>query len=93
MELARLAKVNIAEALSQSTGAAHDKFTTLHGLEKQLTAIGTELHNRYLLTLVPPEPQAEGYHRPSVSVRKLVIGAFTHVQATGQSQSKTSSPR
>lgn len=31
MELARLAKVNIAEALAQATGGGHDKFTTLHG--------------------------------------------------------------
>jgi VWFA-related protein len=69
VELARLAKVNVAQALAQSTGGAHDKFTTLHGLETQLTAIGTEIHNRYTLTLVPPEPQSTGYHRLSVSVR------------------------
>jgi VWFA-related protein len=70
MELARLAKVNIAQALAQATGGAHDKFTTLHGLETQLTAIGTEVHNRYTLTFVPPEPQPAGYHRLAVSVRK-----------------------
>ena len=77
-ELARLAKVNIAEALAQATGGAHDKFTTLHGLETQLNAIGTEIHNRYTLTFVPPEPQPAGYHRLSVSVRKA--GEF-HVHA------------
>lgn len=68
-ELARLAKVNIADALAQATGGAHDKFTTLHGLETQLSSIGTEIHNRYTLTFVPPEPQPAGYHRLSVSVR------------------------
>ncbi len=68
-ELARLAKVNIADALAQASGGAHDKFTTLHGLETQLSAIGTEIHNRYVLTFVPPEPQPPGYHRLSVSVR------------------------
>jgi Ca-activated chloride channel family protein len=68
-ELARLAKVNIAEGLAQATGGAHDKFTTLHGLETQLSAIGTEIHNRYTLTFVPPEPQPAGYHRLSVSIR------------------------
>ena len=52
MELARLAKVNVAEALAQATGGGHDKFTTLHGLETQLSAIGTEIHNRYTLTFV-----------------------------------------
>lgn len=69
-ELARLAKVNIADALAQATGGAHDKFTTLHGLEAQLSSIGTEIHNRYTLTFVPPEPQPEGYHRLTVSVRR-----------------------
>ncbi|MDQ2948105.1 MAG: VWA domain-containing protein [Acidobacteriota bacterium] len=68
MELARLAKVNIAQALAQATGGGHDKFTTLHGLETQLSAIGTEIHNRYTLTFVPPEPQPAGYHQLSVSV-------------------------
>lgn len=69
-ELARLAKLNIAEALAQASGGAHDKFTTLHGLETQLSAIGTQIHNRYTLTFVPPEPQPAGYHRLSVSLRK-----------------------
>ncbi len=70
MELARLAKMNVAEALAQATGGAHQKFTTLHGLETQLTAIGTQIHNRYTLTFVPPEPQPPGYHHLSVSLRK-----------------------
>lgn len=69
-ELVRLAKLNIAEALAQASGGAHDKFTTLHGLETQLSAIGTQIHNRYTLTFVPPEPQPAGYHRLSVSLRK-----------------------
>jgi hypothetical protein len=35
-----------------------------------LTAIGTEIHNHYTLTFMPPEPQPLGYHRLSVSVRR-----------------------
>ena len=70
MELARLAKSNIAEALAQATGGGHEKFTTLHGLETQLTTIGTEIHNRYTLTFVPPEQQSPGYHHLSVSLRE-----------------------
>lgn len=69
LELARLAKVNIAEALPQATGGEHEKFTTLRALETQLIAIGTEIHNRYTLTFVPPEPQAAGYHHLTVAVR------------------------
>ena len=78
MELARLGKVNISEALAQATGGGHDKFTTLRGLETQLSAIGTEIHNRYTLTFVPPQAQSVGYHRLSVNVRKS--GNF-HVHA------------
>jgi Ca-activated chloride channel homolog len=70
LELARMAKVNVSGALAQATGGGHDKFTTLRGLETQLTAIGNEIHNRYTLTFVPPEPQPAGYHQLSVTVRK-----------------------
>jgi VWFA-related protein len=70
MLLSQLAKVNVAEAFAQVTGGDHQKFTTLHGLETQLTTIGTEIHNRYILAFVPPELQPTGYHRLSVSVRK-----------------------
>jgi VWFA-related protein len=66
--LAQLAKTNVAEAFAQSTGGSHQKFTTLHGLEAQLTLIGNELHNRYTLTFVPSKSQTVGYHELSVSV-------------------------
>jgi VWFA-related protein len=70
MALTQLARLNVAEAFAHATGGGHQKFTTLHGLETQLTTIGTEIHNRYTLTFVPPEPQPAGYHHLSVSVRK-----------------------
>ena len=70
LELARLSKVNIAQALAQATGGGHGKFTTLHGLETQLSAIGSEIHNRYTLTFVPPESQPQGFHQLFVSLRK-----------------------
>lgn len=70
LELARLAKKNVAQALAQQTGGAHEKFTTLRGLETQLSAIGNEVHNRYTLTFVPPASESPGYHHLSVYVRK-----------------------
>jgi hypothetical protein len=70
-EIGRLAKVNVADSLAQYTGGANEKFTTLHGLETQLTAIGNEIHNRYTLTFVPPDPQPAGYQPLSVSVPTL----------------------
>jgi VWFA-related protein len=68
--LAQLAKQNISEAFAEETGGAHEKFTTLRGLETQLITTGTEIHNRYTLTFVPPEPEPAGYHQLTVSVRK-----------------------
>lgn len=70
MLLAQLAKTNVAEAFAQSTGGSHQKFTTLRGLETQLTVIGTEIHNRYTLSFTPPEAQPPGYHELSVKIRK-----------------------
>jgi VWFA-related protein len=70
IELARLAKVNVAEGLAQATGGIHGKFTTLHGLEEQLTAIGHDVHNRYTLTFAPPPDQSAGYHRINVEVHR-----------------------
>jgi VWFA-related protein len=70
MALAQLAKLNVADAFAQATGGSHEKFNTLHGLEARLTAIGNEIHNRYVLTFVPPELQPPGYHQLSVRVRE-----------------------
>jgi Ca-activated chloride channel family protein len=69
VELARLAKINVSQALAEATGGAHEKFTTLSGLETQLAAIGNEIHTRYTLTFVPPADQPAGYHQLSVSVK------------------------
>ena len=70
MLLAQLAKVNVSQAFAQATGGGHEKFTTLHGLQTQLTTVGTEIHNRYTLTFAPPENQSAGYHKLSVSLRQ-----------------------
>lgn len=68
--LAQLAKTNVAQAFAQTTGGSHEKFNTLRGLETELAAIGTEIHNRYVLTFVPPETQAAGFHELTVTMRK-----------------------
>lgn len=80
--LAQLAKLNVAEAMAKATGGGHEKFTTLRGLETQLTTVGNEIHNRYTLTFVASEtePQAPRYHRLSVSVNKSE-GWLVHARA------------
>lgn len=69
MLLAQLGKTNVAEAFAQSTGGSHQKFTTLRSLETQLATIGTDIHNRYVLSFVPPTSQPAGYHELSVKLR------------------------
>ncbi len=67
-ELARLGKLNIADALAQGSGGGHETFTSRRGLESDLIRIGTEFHSRYTLTFVPPDSETDGYHRLLVSV-------------------------
>lgn len=69
MLLAQLAKTNAAEAFAKSTGGSHQKSTTVNGLEKQLTRISGEIHDRYVLTFTPSADQLHGYHQLSVTVR------------------------
>lgn len=69
MLLAQLAKTNVTEAFAKSTDGSHQKFTTLSGLEKQLTQIASEIHDRYVLTFTPSASQLPGYHQLSVRVR------------------------
>lgn len=67
--LAQWGKTNVAEAFAQTTGGFHQKFTTLRSLETQLTTIGMDIHNRYVLSFAPPASQPPGYHQLSVTLR------------------------
>ena len=69
MLLAQLGQTNVAAALAQSTGGSHQRFTTLRGLETQLTNVGTDIHNRYVVSFVPPASQPPGYHELTVRLR------------------------
>ena len=80
MLLTQLAKVNVSQAFAQGTGGGHEKFTTLRGLETQLTTIGTEIHNRYTLTFVPQQNQPPGYHRLSVTIPNAPAGWRIHAR-------------
>lgn len=68
MELSRLAKVNIAEALTRYTGGVHAGFTRLSTLEDRLAALGNDIHSSYVLTFVPAL-NSPGYHSLSLTVR------------------------
>lgn len=63
-----LARTNIAEAFARSTGGSHQSFTTLRTAVADLQRVGSEVHNRYTLTFVPPASDKPGYHELTVSV-------------------------
>lgn len=67
-ELARLAKTDSAKQLVHATGGEKLGFTTLKGLEHDLTRVGEELHGQYLLSF-PAQDAAPGYHSLEVQVK------------------------
>jgi VWFA-related protein len=67
-ELSRLAKRNMAQALTVATGGRQLSFQTLHAFENDLTSIGKEIHSQYLLSFTPPAEPSPSYHSLEVSV-------------------------
>lgn len=67
-ELGRLGKENTIEALTLASGGRARGFTTLHGLEDELTHVGEELHSQYLLSFTPAAPKP-GFHTLAVRVK------------------------
>ncbi len=68
-EIARLAEVNTAEALSQYTGGRRLSFLKQKGLEQAISLIAEELHSQYFLSFTPPAPQREEFHEIRVEIR------------------------
>jgi VWFA-related protein len=68
VELARLGKVNAADALARATGGRHLSFLTLNSLEQTISRTGEEIHSQYLLSFVPAENRKEGFHRIQVAI-------------------------
>jgi VWFA-related protein len=67
-ELGRLAKVNAAQALAESTGGERLSFTTLKALERAVERMGADLHTQYLLSFTVPEEEKAVFHRIKVTV-------------------------
>lgn len=55
---------------SRYTGARQFPFYTRNGLERAISDIGQELHNQYILTYQPNNPEEAGYHTIKVTVDK-----------------------
>jgi VWFA-related protein len=69
LEISRLAKQNIGEALSQYTGGRHVSFNTVRALERDFTAIGKEIHSQYQLTFPPSADNEPSYHKLSIEIK------------------------
>lgn len=69
IEVARLAKRNTLEALTNVTGGRGYRFETKSKLENDLIHLGTELHSRYLISFTPDLDQAPRFHHLEVEVK------------------------
>jgi VWFA-related protein len=68
LELGRIAKANVADALARATGGRHLSFVTLNTLENVISRTGEEIHSQYLLSFVPAQNANEGFHEIRVAI-------------------------
>ena len=67
-EAVHAAKQDTCKILTASTGGTQLKFETKSKLENDLIRMGGEIHSRYILSFVPPQDAAPGFHTLSVEV-------------------------
>ena len=68
-EVARLAKENTVKALTDVTGGQRFRFETKSKLENDLIRLGSEIHNRYLLSFTPDLEQTPRFHHLQLEVK------------------------
>ena len=68
LELARLGKANVADALARSTGGRHLAFLTVESLENAISRAGEEIHSQYLLSFTPTPSGKDGFHQIQVAI-------------------------
>ena len=68
IELTRIGKANVAEALARSTGGRHLSFLTLASLENAISRAGEEIHSQYLLSFTPTSSAKEDFHKIQVAI-------------------------
>ena len=68
LELARIGKANVADALARTTGGRHLSFLTLESLENVISRAGEEIHSQYLLSFTPTPSGKDGFHQIQVAI-------------------------
>jgi VWFA-related protein len=68
-EVARLAKQNTVQALTDVTGGQRFRFETKAKLENDLIRVGADIHNRYLLSFTPDLEQTPQFHQLQIQIK------------------------
>jgi len=68
LELARIGKGNVADALARTSGGRHLSFLTLESLESVISRAGEEIHSQYLLSFTPTPSTKDGFHQIQVAI-------------------------
>ena len=68
---------NPQEVYTKFTGGRGYSYKTQKGLEEAITNIGDEIHNQYLLTYLPNNPDDSGYHEIEVRILKSGLKVST----------------
>ena len=68
-ELARLAKQNTADVLTEVTGGTVARFETKAKLEKDLLQVAADVHNRYLVSFVPDQDAPPRFHSITLKIK------------------------
>jgi VWFA-related protein len=70
IELARLAKRNTMNALTEMTGGKRFGFETQAGLERDLMLLSKDIHNRYWVSFTPAIEQTSTFHKIEIDVKQ-----------------------
>ena len=68
-EAVHATKQDTCKVLAGATGGRQLKFETKSKLENDLIRLGSEIHNRYMVSFAPVEPSEAGFHKISVEIR------------------------
>jgi VWFA-related protein len=68
-DLVRLGKQNTLEALTRTTGGLDLSFETKSKLEKNLMRLGSDIHNRYLVSFIPDVEKTQTFHKLLIQVK------------------------
>jgi VWFA-related protein len=67
-EAVHATRQDTCKVLTGATGGRQLKFETKAKLENGLIRLGSDIHNRYIVSFAPVEPSATGFHKISIEI-------------------------